>query len=62
MHYDLGGPIRGVRTGFAKPKKTTVPLPPKWVDSAGSGASSKPCSGVNMEPLDPGQRAGDLVR
>ena len=43
MHYGcLGGPISGVRTGFAKPKKTTVPLPPKRVDSAGFGTSLKP--------------------
>jgi hypothetical protein len=32
MHYGcLGGPINGVRTGFAKPKKTTAPLPPKRI-------------------------------
>src|SRR5208282_1493912 len=41
----LGGPISGVWTGFAKPKKTTVPLAPKRVDRAGSGTSLKPCSG-----------------
>src|SRR5271165_1685849 len=43
-----GGPISGVRTGFAKPKKTTVPLPPKRVASAGSGTSLKPWSGLSQ--------------
>jgi hypothetical protein len=32
-----GGPISGVFTGLAKPKKTTVPLPPKRVACVGSG-------------------------
>jgi hypothetical protein len=34
-HGARGGPINGVRTGFARPKKTTAPLPPKRVDNAG---------------------------
>src|SRR5271157_802672 len=40
-----GGPISGVRTGLARPKKTTVPLAPKRVDRAGSGTSFMPSSG-----------------
>ncbi len=43
----LGGPISGVRNGFARPKKTTAPLPPKRVDSAGSGAL-KPSFGISQ--------------
>ena len=48
--YGAGrGPISGVRTGFATPKKTTVPLPPKRVDSAGGGTFLKPtCSGLSQ--------------
>lgn len=38
----LDGAINGVFTGFAKPKNTTVPLPPKRVVSAGSGTFLKP--------------------
>jgi hypothetical protein len=45
LYGACGGPISGVWTGFAKPKKTTVPLPPKRVDSAGSGTFLKPSSG-----------------
>ena len=49
QHYGVRtGPINGVFTGFAKPKKTTVPLPPKRVDSAGSGTFLKPCSGISQ--------------
>src|SRR5271168_4476060 len=43
-----GGPISGVRTGFAKPKKTTVPLPPKRVASDASGTLLKPWSGFSQ--------------
>ncbi len=38
------GPINGVRTGLANPKKTTVVLAAKRVDSASSGTSLKPTS------------------
>jgi len=31
-----GGPISGVRTGLAMPKKTTTPWPPPSFDSASS--------------------------
>src|SRR5271165_2701935 len=40
-----GGPINGVFTGLARPKKTTTPLPPKRVARAGSGTFLKPYSG-----------------
>ena len=43
-----GGPISGVFTGLAKPKKTTVPLPPKRVACVGSGTFLKPCSGFSQ--------------
>src|SRR5208282_54660 len=43
-----GGPIKGVFTGLAKPKKTTVPLPPKRVACVGSGTLLKPCSGFSQ--------------
>ncbi|MGD8798225.1 MAG: hypothetical protein PVJ44_06865 [Desulfobacterales bacterium] len=39
------GPINGVRTGLANPKKSTAPLRPKRVDKASSGTFLKPSSG-----------------
>jgi hypothetical protein len=48
LYGAIGGPISGVRTGFAKPKKTTVPLPPKRVASDASGTLLKPSPGLSQ--------------